>query len=64
MKVTGIINIQLMTYSQGAPSEYLKKCLTYINGNARDISKDSDINAILDEMGILLRQTIYLLTLK
>ena len=64
MKVSGIINIQLMSYTPGCSIEYLKKCLAYINGDAREISKDSDLNAILDEMGILIRQTLFLLTLK
>jgi hypothetical protein len=64
IKASGIINIQLMQYSQGCSSEYLKKHLAYINGDAREISKDSDLNALIDEMGLLLRQTLYLLTLK
>ena len=63
-KVSGIINIQLMSYTPGCSIEYLKKCLSFINGDAREISKDSDLNAILDEMGILIRQTLFLLTLK
>ena len=63
-KASGIINIQLMSYTQGCSTEYLKKCLDFINGDARSISKDSDLNAILDDMGILIRQTLFLISLK
>ena len=62
-KANGIINIQLMPYTPNCASEYLKKCLIYVNVDARTIS-DTNLSAILDEMGILIRQTLFLLTLK